>query len=171
MYTCCNPITGYNHYPPCNPFKYRGSLYWDELAPLLKRNATIWSMIRINYYPKLFDDMVTVMDWYLPELALRTGNWRPDRGEGQGNYHLGAEANAVVVNMAWLGGECPMESIPGKLKKDQFGRDTTVIEKRPARGVVEGVRIALGLGSIRQSVEVGLLLNDYGMISREWGRE
>ena len=149
-----------------DPFAHRGSLHWYEIAPLLRRNAAPWRVIRINYYPNMFSRMVTVMDWHRPELAIRKGEWKPSQGESFGQHFLEEEAHAVVCNMAWINGECPMENIKGVWAKDEYGELTTRQLVRPERGVLDGVRILLAQGSLEPTLEVGLLLHDYD-IARE----
>lgn len=151
---------------PFNPYTHRGSLHWCEFGPFLRRNRNYNAQIKINFYPKIFNDIVTVMDWHLPEMALRTGQWRPWAGETRGQAStVEYEAHAVVCNVGWLGGECPMENLPGLLKKDEWGQDTTAVLRKPVRGVKEAVRMALHMLVLRPTLEVGLLLDDPAIIS------
>lgn len=158
-------------WPPRNPWAQRGSVGWDDLAQFLRRNAYPHAQLRINYYHNLFHDIATLMNWHYPQMAVRIGEWRPDKGETQGHSHLEAEAVSVVCNIAWLGGECPLDSIVGVLAKDQWGNDTTRVLRKPVRGVREATRIALDRMSVRPTVEVGLLLNDWDMVRRCWQDE
>lgn len=151
--------------PPKDPFAHRGSLYWFELAPLLRRNAAPWQVIKVNYYPNQFKRMVTIMNWRLPEMALRTGTWRPDKGETFGQHFVEEEAHAVVCNMAWIDGECPFMNIKGWWTLDDRG-EPLVMKQRPERGVLEAVRMMVDQGTLEPTREVGFLLHDYEMVGR-----
>lgn len=148
-----------------NPYTHMGSLHWFDLAPLLRRNAAPWHNIRINFYPLQYARMVTVMDWHLPELALRTGEWKPHKGETLGKASTAeTEAHAVVCNMAWLEGECPMANVPAIFAHDGQGKLTNKVIQRPERGVKEALRIMLHQGVLEPTEEVGMVLGDYAMI-------
>jgi len=165
-YDCCNPITGYEHWPPHNPFKYRGSMYWNEIAPMLRRNANLHSCLKFNFYPNIWPDRVTIMDWHLPEMAIRTGIWKPNvdtLGQASTSEY---EAHAIVCNIGWLDGECPMDTLPMEFYLDENGAKTTKIKKHKVRGVMEAVEAALDIGALRPTVELGLLTNNHRMVTR-----
>lgn len=136
-----------------------------DLAPLLRRNSTPWANIRINYYPNQFQRMVTVMDWHQPELAIRTKEWNPSK-ETLGYRQREEEAFAVICNMAWLEGECPMGNVPGVFGFDEDGNLTNKVIARPERGVKEAVAIMLQREVLEPTQEIGYLIGDWEMAGR-----
>lgn len=151
-------------WPPCNPFTYRGSLQWSEVAPFIRRNAAPWMVPRFNYSSKQFTRMVTLMAWGLPALLIRRGEWKPAT-ETHGHSAVETEAHAVVCNMAWIEGECPMANVPGRFEYNEKGEPGRMLD-RPERGLKEAVGIMLHHGVLTPTVEVGLFVNDWAMIRR-----
>lgn len=105
------------------------------------------------------------MAWGEPERAIRTGEWRPSV-ETQGYRQREEEAHAVVCNMAWIEGECPMGNIPAIFGFDAQGKLTNKVIARPERGIKEAINIMLYRGVLEPTQEIGYLIEDWEMAGR-----
>jgi len=150
----------------------RQSLHWHELAPIIRRAAHPWAAIKFNYYYRYFRDMVTIVDYHLPEWALAKGVWQPHKGELTADGWATAwEAHSLVTNVAWLEGECPLSDLASTFETDEFGKMTTKVRQRPHYGARHALKALLACGTILPTVDVGHLLADEGVLREGYRRE
>lgn len=127
----------------------RNSLYWDEFAMLLRRNAAPNAFLRFHApIPTSPQDICTVVDGNLPQrngyvdTGYRGIDWLRD---------------SMVCNAGWDRGEIPMEDQASEMGIDlHTGQEVMV--KRPIRGVKNTIKIMLDQGCLVPSREFDEIL-------------
>lgn len=137
---------------PLPRFVFGGHMYWDEFAQILRRNATPSAQLKFEIHRTGRNGTVSIVDGDLP------------RREGLIPYeHTENDwwQQSFVCNAAWVNGEIPLDSVI---------LDENDVHKM-FRGARTTVKLMLGHGSLRPSMELDTLLGESSSKSAQnWTR-